>query len=386
MRADGRADVRERRPADWVPTVRPAQISNNFIKRIEGLHMLPCLQTLQIAHNSLASADDVRGLLHCPSLSVVDLQHNKLDDPEVVGVLEAMPQLAVVQMQGNPLINSVPQYRRTLVSRCKALTYVDDRPVFPEDRLATEAWAWAEKELGPGTGLEAERQERARQREEKEANQKRNLEYMRQVTEDAKARAEQRMRERGQQPTAHDQIEHAAADGGTDAAAPGEKKAHTSEQLYNRALAAVEAKRCARAREVERTRSATSSPPPPHRAARRDSLTRPIPARAAACAGASSRRASVLRPRLTQRLPAATRRVPPTRYRHRAQRVRARWRAMSPRAVRARARAWPRARASRLRARTRRRKRTSMHSTESEPLRAEGCKPRVHIGGDRPAR
>jgi len=218
----------------------PSQISNNFIKRIEGLHALPCLQTLQIAHNSLVTADDVRGLLHCPSLSVIDLQHNKLDDPEVISVLEAMPQLAVVQMQGNPLINTVTQYRRSLISRCKSLTYVDDRPVFPEDRLAIEAWAWAEKELGEGKGLEAEREERARQREEKEANQKRNLDYMRQVTEDAKARAAQRMHERGQQPSAHDEVEAVA---GADGTAAAQKPSHTSEQLYNRALAAVEAKR-----------------------------------------------------------------------------------------------------------------------------------------------
>lgn len=169
-----------------------------------------------------------------------------------LGVIEALPQLAVLQLHGNPLVPRVEQYRRTVVSRCRALTYLDDRPVFPEDRLATEAWAWAEAELGKGRGLEAEREERVRQREAREEQQRHNLEFMRKLTEDAKGRAAARMAEAGVAPGAHAQVAEAAAKAG--AGTPGGEAAHSSQQMYSRALAAVEAKRCGapRARAVRR--------------------------------------------------------------------------------------------------------------------------------------
>merc|ERR1719231_2006282 len=61
-------------------------------------------------------------------------------------------------------------YRRTVISRCKALSYLDDRPIFEEERKATGAWA-----VG---GLPAEREERRRQREEKDLAHRRNLDHM----------------------------------------------------------------------------------------------------------------------------------------------------------------------------------------------------------------
>ena len=40
----------------------------------------------------------------------------------------------------NPVIPKIQNYRRNMISKLKKLTYLDDRPVFEKERLATEAW------------------------------------------------------------------------------------------------------------------------------------------------------------------------------------------------------------------------------------------------------
>lgn len=178
-----------------------------MITSLSNLSGLSRLSTLQLAHNKLESADDLRHLLMCPSISVLDLQNNLLDDPAVVDILEGAPRrvpspglarssqslgkretwphvLSPVQTQsrlqrhvqrthtssaprrlattgsvaaarrvwldhfihwrhhngdarasiGNPVVTKIKDYRRTLISRCKSLTYLDDRPVFAEER------------------------------------------------------------------------------------------------------------------------------------------------------------------------------------------------------------------------------------------------------------
>ena len=62
-----------------------------MITSLSNLSGLSRLSTLQLAHNKLESADDLRHLLMCPSISVLDLQNNLLDDPAVVDILEGAP-------------------------------------------------------------------------------------------------------------------------------------------------------------------------------------------------------------------------------------------------------------------------------------------------------
>ena len=157
-------------------------VSNNLIKRLDtdSFANLSAINTLQISHNFLQSKQDIQVLAECKSLSVLDLSHNKLDDVGVIEVLELMPQLAVLNLMHNPVIRLVQSYRRVLISRCKALTYLDDRPVFDKERLATEAWA-----IG---GVEAERAERQRQHDAEIEEQNRNFEAMKRLQERGRAR------------------------------------------------------------------------------------------------------------------------------------------------------------------------------------------------------
>jgi len=201
---------------DKCPKIATLQLCANQITRIDGLSRLKNLGTLQIANNQLSTADDLRHLIMCPNISVLDLQNNQFSDPDILDVLECMPQLAVLQLQGNPFISKVPSYRRTVISRCKSLTYLDDRPVFEEERLAVEAWV-----IG---GLEAERAERRRQREEKDAAHLRNLQHMKQMMRQGRPE---------DKPTAED----VAAEAAGDAVSEAQQKAEEEERAREKRIA-----------------------------------------------------------------------------------------------------------------------------------------------------
>ena len=63
-----------------------------------------------------------------------------------------MPNLKVLYVQGNEFTSKIKNYRKTMIAKLPTLMYLDDRPVFPEDRRHAEAFARG--------GLEEERKER----------------------------------------------------------------------------------------------------------------------------------------------------------------------------------------------------------------------------------
>jgi len=211
------------------PKLSTLQLNNNFITEISGLSALPALATLNLANNHLTTADDLAGLLECPALRVIDLQNNRLDDPRVLDVLEALPQLSVLQLGGNPVVPTIPQYRRTTVSRCRALAYLDDRPIFEEERLATDAWV-----VG---GLPAEREERRRQRAEKDAKHRANLEWMMRKSKEAREAVPLKTAEELEEEAKEDEARRRRQ-----AQLQAEEKM-TEKEMYERALGAVERKK-----------------------------------------------------------------------------------------------------------------------------------------------
>lgn len=86
-----------------------------------------------------------------PSLEATD---------EVVRFFQThLPLVSVLYLHGNPILRNLKQYRRKMIVDLPSLTYLDERPVFAEERRVVEAWA---------RGGEAEEtSERTKIREEK---------------------------------------------------------------------------------------------------------------------------------------------------------------------------------------------------------------------------
>lgn len=131
-------------------------LSDNLIEKVDGLKTLTKLSTFQIKRNRIGAdgLTDLIGLLECPSISALDISDNKIDSEDVIPeILQKMPNLSVVYMQNNGFNKKVSHYRKTLISKIPTLKYIDDKPVFDDEKRFADAWARG--------GLEEERKERA---------------------------------------------------------------------------------------------------------------------------------------------------------------------------------------------------------------------------------
>lgn len=52
-----------------------------------------------------------------------------------------MPNLAVVYLQNNQFNKKIAHYRKHLISKMPILKYIDDKPIFEDERRYAEAWA-----------------------------------------------------------------------------------------------------------------------------------------------------------------------------------------------------------------------------------------------------
>jgi dynein assembly factor 1 len=151
-------------------------LSKNYITKIENLSHMSKLTTLNVAHNNISTLEGVRHILKLKSLQTIDLQHNKIDDVAVVDILSLLPDLRVLYLMGNPVVKNIRNYRKTIISKCKMLKYLDDRPVFDEERRRTDKWSVVLNSGGTmDEALEAERQELVVIRKEKEDADERNF-------------------------------------------------------------------------------------------------------------------------------------------------------------------------------------------------------------------
>lgn len=106
-------------------------------------------------------------MLEAPTISVLDISDNKIADEDIVDeILVKMPALSVLYLQNNDVTKNIKNYRKTLIVKLPNLKYLDDRPVFPEERRFAEAFHKG--------GIELEREERAKFKKEQEDEHLRN--------------------------------------------------------------------------------------------------------------------------------------------------------------------------------------------------------------------
>jgi len=82
-----------------------------------------------------------------------------LPEGSLLHVLAGVPRLVTLYLKGNPCVRETRHYRKQVVSGLQRLRYLDERPIFDNERASTAAWA--------AGGVEAERAEVRRLEEAK---------------------------------------------------------------------------------------------------------------------------------------------------------------------------------------------------------------------------
>ena len=137
-------------------------LSDNLIKKIENLKGLTNLSNLLLKRNRIGikGLEDLQGLLELgKEIAVIDISDNLIEDPKIVDeILTKFVDLRVIYLKGNDVVRKIPNYRKTLISKIDTLKYIDDKPIFDDEKRFALAFARG--------GYEEEKKERARYREE----------------------------------------------------------------------------------------------------------------------------------------------------------------------------------------------------------------------------
>ena len=171
--------------------LRTLNLADNCIRTITGLSSLVRLDSLYLKSNRIGTGDggalgDLKGLLECPSLSNVDLSDNRVDDEKCLEeIFVKMPNLLVLYLPNNDITKKIQPYRKAMIAKLPKLRYLDDRPVFEEDRRRAEAYARG--------GIEEERKEMKLIRKEKDDKHWANHEAFKSMI--ARAREEKKEKE-----------------------------------------------------------------------------------------------------------------------------------------------------------------------------------------------
>ncbi|KEG09049.1 putative dynein assembly factor 1, axonemal-like [Trypanosoma grayi] len=147
-----------------LPALQLLDISCNSIGGFEGLLNAPGLETLLASRNRI---QNLKGLEPLERLMTIDVSYNSIAQPgSILPHLFQKETLRTCVLHGNRFLESVPQYRKTLIARMPSLRFLDQLPVFPEERSCAEAFA-----KGGAEAEAAQRQENNRQEDEEKQKQ-----------------------------------------------------------------------------------------------------------------------------------------------------------------------------------------------------------------------
>lgn len=146
---------------DKLKYLNTLNLSDNRIKKIENLENNKKLTTLILKRNYIGESNEgLQGLLTASNtISVLDISDNNIKEANILdNILTKMEGLRVIYLNGNDCTRKIPSYRKTMIYKIKELRYIDDKPVFEDERRFAEAF-------GRG-GLEEERKDRELYRKE----------------------------------------------------------------------------------------------------------------------------------------------------------------------------------------------------------------------------
>ena len=147
-------------------------LSDNLIKKIEGISKLINLTDFLIKRNRIGfeGLEDLKGLLETgKELRVLDISDNYIQDVKIVDeILSKIPNLKVLYLSGNEVTRKIPNYRKTLIGKIKNLTYIDNKPIFNDEKRYALAFCKG--------GFEEERKEREKVKNEKKEKEQKKME------------------------------------------------------------------------------------------------------------------------------------------------------------------------------------------------------------------
>ena len=145
-------------------------LSDNLITTIENLNNCKNLSNLLLKRNRIGEngLNDLKGLLELnDNFNVLDISDNKIKEQNIIeDYLTKIPNLRVIYLNGNDCVRNIKNYRKTLIAKLKEIRYIDDRPVFDDEKRFALAFAKG--------GYEEEKKERENyRREQREKEEKR---------------------------------------------------------------------------------------------------------------------------------------------------------------------------------------------------------------------